>query len=255
MRGAILDAVRRGRIARPPDRRSRDHPDLGQGEQVGVRVLSGQWLGLEDVRHNETGIGEGAVPVPISPMEIDLSSLLLLEHNGGAIKVTALDQEATLFRDRKERRHPREREQASWTEDSRDFPKRRSDVLDESERVSGERDVKGPFVQYGKILGVRLEETDAGLLGTCEGAGMSELCLREINGRDVGSHRREMDRRLTAPARDFEDILPEDGLSQDTQFALRRHRRPPKARRLRAPRGDPPGTPCSKRSSCRDWLS
>src|SRR5207245_3235110 len=131
-------------------------------------------------------------------MEIDLGLLLLLEHNGGAIKVTALDQEPAFFRDRKERRHPREREQTSRTQDSRDFPKRRSDVLDESERVSGERDVKALTVQPREVLGVGFEEADARLLGPREGAGMLELCLREIHGRDVGSLRREMDSGLTA---------------------------------------------------------
>src|SRR5712664_1191671 len=56
---------------------------------------------------------------------------------------------------------------------------------------------------------------------------MFELCLREINGRDAGPHRREVNRGLTAPTCDFEDVFSEDGLSEDFQFPLRRHRWPP----------------------------
>jgi len=160
-------------------------------------------------------------------MEIDLGPVFLLEHDGAAIKVAALDKQPAFFRHRKERRHPREGEQASRTQDPRDFPKGPSDILDEAEGVGGERDLKAAMVQHGEVLHVGLEEANTRVLGTCESSGMFELCLREINGRDAGSHRREMNRGLTTPARDFEDILSEDGLSQDSQFPLRRHRRPP----------------------------
>ena len=56
---------------------------------------------------------------------------------------------------------------------------------------------------------------------------MLELRDGEVNGGDSGAHLREMDRGLTAAACDFQDQLAGDGFSQDLQFALRRHRRPP----------------------------
>jgi len=166
-------------LACPPDGRARDYLDLGQREHVGVGVFSGQRLGLDDARHHEAGIREGPVPVPIGPVKVDLGAVRLFEHDRGPIEIAPLDKEPAFFGDWVERRHPREREHAAGTENPADFAKGSLDVLDEAERVGGERDVEARVVQYREILNVGLEEADGGLLRSREGAACSSCAAKK----------------------------------------------------------------------------
>src|SRR5713101_7817725 len=89
----IVNGVLRWRPTRPPDCRPRDYLDLGQREHVGVGALSGQRLGLDDVRHDETSIDKSAVPVPVGPMEVDLGLVGFFENDRSPIEIAPLDEE------------------------------------------------------------------------------------------------------------------------------------------------------------------
>src|SRR5207249_3060213 len=120
-------------------------------------------------------------------MKVDVGLVSFFEDDRRPIEIALRDKESAFFRDRVKRRHPRKREQAARPENPADFAQRAPDVLDEAERVGGERDVEDRVVQHGEVLRVGLQEVDCHFLRLREVAAnlTRRVNVAEANGSQV----------------------------------------------------------------------